>query len=274
MQKKKEVRPRYPIRQGYIKGLKVVGVLVLTVLLSPLYTHKSINVPDETNSNPFIGSKTLDLVSKNKDSERGLVLEFAIDDDDQSILKELSNLKYTAEVKTSKGNDQNIKVYIQSITDEYFVMTLENVPKDYYAMRVTIQSEMIDKNVSMDLPMDLIYYVHEENVTTKIKDKHYLSHFVDYRTSKLKDKQRTAKEEIQALEAGIKLNEELVDKLKGQLNYQTFDDQELTEDKINIYNLENESSKTKINDQDEVIKKLQEKIESITVENLKQSMNN
>ena len=43
------------------------------------------------------------MVSKEKGANQQLVFEFAIDDEDQSLLKELANLNYRVEVKTAKG---------------------------------------------------------------------------------------------------------------------------------------------------------------------------
>ncbi|HBH6057902.1 TPA: hypothetical protein KT419_003079, partial [Enterococcus faecium] len=46
------------------------------------------------------------------------------------------------------------------------------------------------------------------------------------------------------------------------------DDQENTENKINSYQQEIETSKTQMKDQEEIIQKLQEKIDRITKENI------
>ncbi|MGC2986381.1 hypothetical protein ACPTJT_13950, partial [Enterococcus faecium] len=66
----------------------------------------------------------------------------------------------------------------------------------------------------------------------------------------------------------IDLNEELVKKLKDQLPYLVADDQENTENKINSYQLEIETSKTQLKDQEEIIQKLQVKIDRITKEKI------
>lgn len=57
-------------------------------------------------------------------------------------------------------------------------------------------------------------------------------------------------------------------KLKDQLPYQVADDQENTENKINSYQQEIETSKTQMKDQEEIIQKLQEKIDRIKKETL------
>lgn len=65
---------------------------------------------------------------------------------------------------------------------------------------------------------------------------------------------------MESFQATIDLNEELVKKLKDQLPYQVADDQENTENKINSYQQEIETSKTQLKDQEEIIQKLQKKL--------------
>lgn len=57
-------------------------------------------------------------------------------------------------------------------------------------------------------------------------------------------------------------------KLKDQLPYQVADDQENTENKINSYQQEIGTTKTQMKDQEEIIQKLQEKIDRIKKETL------
>ena len=81
-------------------------------------------------------------------------------------------------------------------------------------------------------------------------------------------RETTRKKQIESFQATIDLNEELVKKLKDQLPYQVADDQENTENKINGYQQEIETSKTQMKDQEEIIQKLQEKIDRMTKENI------
>ena len=57
-------------------------------------------------------------------------------------------------------------------------------------------------------------------------------------------------------------------KLKDQLPYQVADDQENTENKIKTYQQEIGTTKTQMKDQEEIIQKLQEKIDRIKKETL------
>lgn len=57
-------------------------------------------------------------------------------------------------------------------------------------------------------------------------------------------------------------------KLKDQLPYQVADDQENTENKINSYQQKIGTTKTQMKDQEEIIQKLQEKIDRIKKETL------
>ncbi|HHA4136921.1 TPA: hypothetical protein ACOBV7_003110, partial [Enterococcus faecium] len=107
------------------------------ILASPIYTHKKVDIPDEVSTNAFLNTKELTMVSKEKGANQQLVFEFAIDDEDQSLLKELANLNYRVEVKTAKGDYQAIKAKVIKVSDDYFVVKLAHVPEEYIAMRLT-----------------------------------------------------------------------------------------------------------------------------------------
>ncbi|EGP5708348.1 hypothetical protein ACJQ40_001966 [Enterococcus faecium] len=263
MRKPKPTRERFKQRKKYSRWLGVILTLGFLIIASPIYTHKKIDVPDEVSTNTFLGTKELTMVSR---AARGqeFVAEFTIDDEDQSLLKELANLNYQVEVKTAKGDYQAIKATIDKISDDYFVVKLNNVPEGYVAMRLTIVPKKIDPKVDMQEPQDLIYYVHEDKVKERINDEDYAQHAVDYKVKGYKKEQRAARKQIETLQASIDLNKELVKKLEDQLPYQVSEDQETTESKISSYQQENETSKTEINEQQELINKLQEKIDRVT----------
>ncbi|WP_256923063.1 hypothetical protein, partial [Enterococcus faecium] len=219
-------------------------------------------------TNAFLNTKELTMVSKEKGANQQLVFEFAIDDEDQSLLKELANLNYRVEVKTAKGDYQAIKAKVIKVSDDYFVVKLAHVPEEYIAMRLTIIPEKIDPKVDMQEPQDLIFYIHEDKVKDHVKDEDYEQHAINYKVKGYKKEQKAAQKQIESFQATIDLNEELVKKLKDQLPYQVAEDQENTENKINSYQQEIETSKTQMKDQEESIQKLQEKIDRMTKENI------
>lgn len=268
MSKKKKPRERFRRRKSYLQWLGIFMILGFLILASPIYTHKKIDVPDEVSTNAFLNTKELTMVSKEKGADQELVFEFAIDDEDQSLLKELSNLNYRVEIKTAKGDYQAIKAKVIKVSDDYFVVKLTHVPEKYIAMRITIIPEKIDPKVDMQEPQDLIFYVHEDKVKEQVKDENYEQHATNYKVKGYKKEQKAARQKIETLQATIKLNEELVKKLKDQLPYQVADDQENTENKINGYQQEIETSKTQMKDQEEIIQKIQEKIDRISKENI------
>lgn len=268
MSKKKKPRERFRRRKSYLQWLGIFMILGFLILASPIYTHKKLDVPDEVSTNAFLNTKELTMVSKEKGADQELVFEFAIDDEDQSLLKELSNLNYRVEIKTAKGDYQAIKAKVIKVSDDYFVVKLTHVPEKYIAMRITIIPEKIDPKVDMQEPQDLIFYVHEDKVKEQVKDENYEQHATNYKVKGYKKEQKAARQKIETLQATIKLNEELVKKLKDQLPYQVADDQENTENKINGYQQEIETSKTQMKDQEEIIQKIQEKIDRISKENI------
>lgn len=268
MSKKKGERQRFKKRKSYLRWLGIFMILGFLILASPIYTHKKVDIPDEVSTNAFLNTKELTMVSKEKGANQQLVFEFSIDDEDQSLLKELANLNYRVEVKTAKGDYQAIKAKVIKVSDDYFVVKLSHVPEEYIAMRLTIIPEKIDPKVDMQEPQDLIFYVHEDKVKDQVKDDNYEQHAINYKVKGYKKEQKAAQKQIESFQATIDLNEELVKKLKDQLPYQVADDQENTENKINSYQQEIETSKTQMKDQEEIIQKLQEKIDRMTKENI------
>ena len=268
MSKKKGERQRFKKRKSYLQWLGIFMILGFLILASPIYTNQKVDIPDEVSTNAFLNTKELTMVSKEKGANQQLVFEFAIDDEDQSLLKELANLNYRVEVKTAKGDYQAIRAKVIKVSDDYFAVKLTHVPEEYIAMRLTIIPEKIDPKVDMQEPHDLIFYVHEDKVKDQVKDDNYEQHAINYKVKGYKKEQKAAQKQIESFQATIDLNEELVKKLKDQLPYQVADDQENTENKINSYQQEIETSKTQMKDQEEIIQKLQEKIDRMTKENI------
>lgn len=268
MSKKKGAIQRFKKRKSYLRWLGIFMILGFLILASPIYTHKKVDIPDEVSTNAFLNTKELTMVSKEKGANQRLVFEFAIDDDDQSLLKELANLNYRVEVKTAKGDYQAIKAEVIKVSDDYFAVKLSHVPEEYIAMRLTIIPEKIDPKVDMQELQDLIFYIHEDKVKDHVKDEDYEQHAINYKVKGYKKEQKAAQKQIESFQATIDLNEELVKKLKDQLPYQVAEDQENTENKINSYQQEIETSKTQMKDQEESIQKLQEKIDRMTKKNI------
>ncbi|HAR1171633.1 hypothetical protein, partial [Enterococcus faecium] len=173
MSKKKGERQRFKKRKSYLRWLGIFMILGFLILASPIYTNQKVDIPDEVSTNAFLNTKELTMVSKEKGANQQLVFEFAIDDEDQSLLKELANLNYRVEVKTAKGDYQAIRAKVIKVSDDYFAVKLTHVPEEYIAMRLTIIPEKIDPKVDMQEPQDLIYYVHEDKVKDQVKDEDY-----------------------------------------------------------------------------------------------------
>lgn len=268
MSKKKGARQRFKKRKSYLRWLGIFMIIGFLILASPIYTNQKVDIPDEVSTNAFLNTKELTMVSKEKGANQQLVFEFAIDDEDQSLLKELANLNYRVEVKTAKGDYQAIKAKVIKVSDDYFAVKLSHVPEEYIAMRLTIIPEKIDPKVDMQEPQDLIFYIHEDKVKDHVKDEDYEQHAINYKVKGYKKEQKAAQKQMESFQATIDLNEELVKKLKDQLPYQVAEDQENTENKINSYQQEIETSKTQMKDQEESIQKLQEKIDRMTKEKI------
>ncbi|PQH05385.1 hypothetical protein CUS45_06030 [Enterococcus faecium] len=147
MSKKKGARQRFKKRKSYLRWLGIFMILGFLILASPIYTHKKVDIPDEVSTNAFLNTKELTMVSKEKGANQQLVFEFAIDDEDQSLLKELANLNYRVEVKTAKGDYQAIKAKVIKVSDDYFAVKLSHVPEEYIAMRLNVVETAEQKNI-------------------------------------------------------------------------------------------------------------------------------
>ncbi|HAY6815914.1 TPA: hypothetical protein JOB63_002900, partial [Enterococcus faecium] len=152
MSKKKGERQRFKKRKSYLQWLGIFMILGFLILASPIYTNQKVDIPDEVSTNAFLNTKELTMVSKEKGANQQLVFEFSIDDEDQSLLKELANLNYRVEVKTAKGDYQAIRAKVIKVSDDYFAVKLAHVPEEYIAMRLTIIPEKIDPKVDMQEP--------------------------------------------------------------------------------------------------------------------------
>ena len=91
MSKKKGARQRKKKKKSYLRWLGIFMILGFLILASPIYTHKKVDIPDEVSTNAFLNTKELTMVSKEKGANQQLVLNL-IDDEDQSLLKELAIL--------------------------------------------------------------------------------------------------------------------------------------------------------------------------------------
>lgn len=257
---KKNKQDRFVTRKKYIYALFIFFGAWILILFSPLYLHKKIQRVDQVLTQSFIESRNLNIVDryKNKDD---VVVEFAVDDEDGAITKDLANLNYKYEVKTAKGDYQSIKGSFKKITDSFFVLKLTEVPETYELMKITVNTVPINKDIDTQTQQDMIYYLHQDKIKTVTNTTDFNKDALYFETKNLKKEIETQNKEIAKYKASINLNEELINKLSDDMDYQTEDEKVDSRVTIDNYKVENETSNEQVKAAKEKISDLKKKID-------------
>ncbi|MGK0607106.1 hypothetical protein [Enterococcus gilvus] len=253
-------RERFKTRKKYIKTLLVLGGIWLAILFSPIYLHQKIQRVDEVFSQSFIESRELTLVRRYRYQKKGLVLEFAVDDADGSLMKDLINLTYKTEVKTANGDYQAIKQRFKKVSDSFFVLALKNMPTDYQLLKVTINGEKINKNVDTPVQKEMIFYLYQTSVKQTIQTLNEQKEEANYENQLLQKQVTKIQDQINNYRANIQLNNKLIKKVQDEMAYQTEEDKKDSQATVTNYQLDNEASTSQINELKKQINTLQEKI--------------
>lgn len=261
MSKKHVGRLRFKTRKTYIRVVAVLLSAWILLLLSPLYAQQKVQKVDQVFSQTFIESRELKMINRYKDGDNHLILEFAVDNEDGILTKDLANLNYKIEVKTAKGDYQNIKQDFEKVTDSFFVLDLKDVPENYDLMKVTINGEPINKVIDTQTQKDMIYYLHQDKVKEEIGTVDYDKEAANHEIKILKEQIEVQNKEIEKHSANIKLNNRLIKKMEKEMEFQTDEDKEESKITIDNYRIENETSESQIAVAKEKVEKLNEKIE-------------
>ncbi|WP_314576451.1 hypothetical protein [Enterococcus gilvus] len=253
-------RKSFRMRKRYIKILVTLGIIWLAILFSPIYLHQKIQKVDEVFSQSFIESRELTLVDRYRYQKNGLVLEFAVDDEDGSLLKDLVNLNYKTEVKTANGDYQAIQQRFQKVSDSFFILTLKNMPDDYQLLKVTINGEQINRDVDTPVQKDMIFYLYQTSVKKSIKSLNEQKEKVHYEHRLLEKQVTKLHNQITKYEANIQLNKKLIKKVQSEMTYQTDDEKKDSQTAIDNYQMDNQTSESQIGEVKNQIKTINKKI--------------
>lgn len=260
MSKKREKRLRFKTRRKYVRVISILVAAWTLLLLSPLYAQQKVQKVDQVFSQSFIESRELKMINRYKHGKNSLIMEFAVDNEDGVLTKDLANLTYSIQVKTAKGEYEKIKQNFEKVTDSFFVLELKNVPESYDLMKVTINGNPINKVIDTQTQKDMIYYLHQDKVKDNIGSVDYLKEAANHEIKILKVQKEEKEKEIDKHEANIRLNDKLIEKLNEEMEFQTDEDKEETKVTIDNYKIENETSENQITVAKEKIKYLDEKI--------------
>lgn len=268
--KKQYGRQKFQSRKNYVRGISILLAIWIVLLFSPLYAQQKVQKVDQVFSQSFIESRELKMVNRYKQDNNGLILEFAVDNEDGTLTKDLANLNYEVEVKTAKGDYQSIKHKFKKVTDSFFVLELENVPEIYDLMKVTINGQPINTVIDTQTQKDMIYYLHQDKVDSSIGQVDYQKEAANHEIANLNKQIETQNKEIEKHQANIRLNGQLIKKLEKEMEFQTDEEKETSKVTIDNYNIENTTLENQVSVAKEKIEKLKEKI-SLKEEQVKQS---
>lgn len=258
--KKQYGRQKFQSRKNYVRGISILLAIWIVLLFSPLYAQQKVQKVDQVFSQSFIESRELKMVNRYKQDNNGLILEFAVDNEDGTLTKDLANLNYEVEVKTAKGDYQSIKHKFKKVTDSFFVLELENVPEIYDLMKVTINGQPINTVIDTQTQKDMIYYLHQDKVNSSIGQVDYKKEAANHEIANLNKQIETQNKEIEKHQANIRLNGQLIKKLEKEMEFQTDEEKETSKVTIDNYNIENTTLENQVSVAKEKIEKLKEKI--------------
>lgn len=263
MSKKREKRlsrPRFQTRKKYVHVLTVLLAAWIVLLFSPLYAHQKVQKVDQVFAQSFIESRELKMVHRYQQGSSGLILEFAVDNEDGTLTKDLANLNYKIQVKTAKGEYKNIKQRFEKVTDSFFVLELKDVPETYDLMKITVNGQPINKVIDTQTQKDMIYYLHQDKVKNTVQTVDYDKEAANYEIDNLKDQIKIQEKEVAKYKANIRLNDKLITKLEKEMEFQTDEEKEESKVTIDNYTIENTASEGQESLANEKIEKLKEKI--------------
>lgn len=259
-QKKPAGRQRFQTRKIYVRILMILAAAWIVLLFSPLYAQQKVQKVDQVFSQPFIESRELTIINRYKQGNDGLILEFSVDNEDGSLTKDLVNLNYKVEIKTAKGEYQNIKQKFIKVTDSFFVLELKQVPEIYDLMKVTINGQPINQVIDTQTQTDMTYYLYQDKIHSSNDSVDYDKEAADHEITNLKKQIETHNKEVEKLRANIRLNEKLIKKLEKEMEFQTDEEKESSKVTISNYTIENETSENQVLVAKEKIENLKEKI--------------
>lgn len=260
MSKRQEKLRRFKTRRKYVRAMAVLIVAWILIMLSPLYLQQRVQKVDQVFSQPFIESRALKMVNRYKQGKNNLILEFAVDNEDRVLTKDLVNLNYKIEVKTARGEYQDIKQEFEKVTESFFILKLENMPETYDLLKVTINGNPINQVIDTQTQKDMIYYLHQDKVKNEVGKIDYRKEAANHEIDNLKDQIEKQNKEVEKYKANIHLNEKLVEKINEEMEFQTDEEKEESKITIDNYRIENETSESKVAAAEEKIEKLKEKI--------------
>lgn len=267
-------------RKKIIRTVVFLLFVGLFILLSPLY----VKGKEEKTEENFTGIVTnnvnlnLDNVKYNPDTkymEATFALETA--EGDTPDLTEIVNIIYGVKV-ASKSNNQEYNPKIVRVNDQFFIVSIPDVPDEFNFMRFEIQPKTVDSLTPVDYQLTK-YYMSQSHVKQDRKlalrsKEGYTPDFVDFKNKQVNKQIKEQQTIIDDSEAQKKLNKETIEKMTDELTYQIEEEQEKTKSSIEDLEKENENLDLMIETAEKQTEELKVKKEKIQEKYLGENMQN
>lgn len=228
------------------KWLWITLAIGLFIVTTPIYMPEKKETTTEITSNILVNNvnMVMDSVSYNpntKDMEAIFYIE--TNDGKSPEMADLLNLVYTVEV-VSKVNNQEYKPKITKVNEQYFVVTIPDVPEKYEFMRFDVTPKIENSNSVNNYQSIRFYYDQnkvKEDTSLKVKDrKGYLSDFVYFKTEQINKNIKSLQKEVKGKESDIVMNKETIKSLESEMLYQIEEEQTVTKGTIESLKNQNE----------------------------------
>lgn len=207
------------------------------------------------------------LVNKEYNPEKGIMrMDYSLKE--STTTSSLSNVQYEISSQDIKNREPH-KVENIRVNDNYLVVLVEDLPKDFAVLSTTIVPSYIHPEIenSNDLESRSIkIYVNEEekivnNDLKKQSISQYQNEYISFQQESLKEEITLKKKELDANNIKIKELNNLISELEVETNYQTEEEKFETKKAINSHLTTITTHEKDIKEIQDEIKELKEKIE-------------
>ncbi|ECJ9747363.1 hypothetical protein FQR52_12555 [Listeria monocytogenes] len=265
--------------------MALITLLCFSVLLVKIVTYEAGASEDSgigKKSELSLGESSIQMISR-KYNPNNHYLEILV-----QVQQEVVDLNKHTEVLVTEGEKKQrlAKKWIQ-VTDQYYVLSIPNVPQDWSVMFIDVGVIVMPENQAVEVDLDNLlgdtsgekqqndttiyqdlWTVTREKTTAQqnLEPQSEPSYVIKYSELEIKESNKKLKEinqYIKELEKEIKKVEEKIKTLEGEKRYQILSEMEKTDQAILRFEGQIDAAQNKIISETEAEKELQEKINKL-----------
>lgn len=240
----------------------LVGVYLFFLTSRIIFNTPSDNPDTELRTPITMGNHTVEIASKEFFSDRNLL------EVDLMINKKGTSLPPDLKVKVKEKSDTDVeyKTDVKKITDEYYVVFVQDLPKKWKSVSLEVGDKNDESNSTISMNKKL--YVGSQKVSTSevfIKQKvdYYKAKHIDILMSDANKLIKNEDKNINKADSNISKFEENIVTLKSDLEFQTESEKVETQTEIKSNESQIASLKKEILDREKVKKELKDKIKKL-----------